>query len=203
MKTRIYTPFVRIIRMTKKGVSRNGVPSYYVTFETFLGEMLQGCTAPDAYCEYNCDNFEKNDFVWIEYHYTNTMQISITVIQGTSEESKKTFREYTKHSICRDAKRNKMLNELFSDIMHKMKSYDEDDELFKDLRAYKKFYKKEIGYKYAQHGNLLTNRDEIRKKFEKFGYNTHNLDKSQIWEMYLYAVREVINFVLENEIYII
>ena len=202
MKTRIYTPFVRIISMTQKGVSRNGAPSYYVTFETFLGERLQGCTAPDAYCEYNCDNFEKKEFVWIEYQYTNTMKISITVIQGTSEESKKAFREYTKHSICRDAKRNILLNCLFSDIIKKMKSYDEDYEFFVDLRAHKKHFKNEIDYKYAQKGNLAYPSD-VRNKFEKFGYNTQQLDNAKIWEMYLYAVRDVINFVLKNEIYII
>ena len=202
MKTRIYTPFVRIINMTQKGVSRNGVPSYYVTFETLLGERLQGITAPDAYCEYDCENFEKNDFVWIEYHYTNTMKISITVIQGTSEESKKTFREYTKHNICRDAKRNVLLNGLFSDIIRKMKSYDTDEELFEDLKAHKKYFKNEIDYKYAQNGNL-TYPSDVRKKFEKFGYNTKDLDNSKIWKIYLYAVRDVINFVLKNEIYII
>ena len=202
MKTRIYTPFVRIISMTQKGVSRNGVTSYYVTFETFLGERSQGITAPDAYCEYDCCNFEKNDFVWIEYHYTNTMKISITVIQGTSEESKKAFREYTKHNICRDEKRNMLLNELFSDMMHKMKSYDTDEEIFEDLRAHKRFYKREIDYKYAQNGNL-TYPSYVRKKFEKFGYDTKHMDDAKIWEMYLYAVRDVINFVLKNEIYII
>lgn len=202
MKTRIYTPFVRIISMTQKGVSRNGVPSYYVTFETFLGERLQGFTAPDAYCEYDCNNFEKNDFVWIEYHYTNTMKISITVIQGTSEESKKSFREYTKHSICRDEKRNMLLNELFYDMMHKMKSYDTDEELFEDLKAHKKHFKNEIDYKYVQNGNLIYPSD-VRNKLEKFGYDTKDLDNSKICEMYLYAVRDVINFVLKNEIYII
>ena len=202
MKTTRFTPLVKIISMSKKGISSNGIPSYYVTFENIFGETLKGCTAPDAYCEYDCDNFEKKEWVSIEYHYTNSCELIITVIQGTSEESKKAFREYTKHLICRDAKRNKLLNGLFSDIIRKMKSYDTDEELFEDLKAHKKFYKNEIDYKYAQNWNLSYPED-VRKKFEKFGYNTKQLDNAKIWAMYLYAVRDVINFVLRNEIYII
>ena len=202
MKTICFTPLVKIISMSKKGVSRNGIHSYYVTFENIFGETLNGCTAPDAYCEYDCDNFEKKEWVSIKYHYTNSHKLIITVIQGTSEESKKAFREYTKHSICREAKRNKLLNGLFSDIILKMKYYDTDEELFEDLKGHKKFYKNEIDYKYAQNGNLAYLED-VRKKFEKFGYNTQQLDNAKILEMYLYAVRDVINFVLKNELYII
>lgn len=188
--------------MTKKSVSKNGTPSYYVSFWDLFGGQWTGCTAPDAYCEYDCENFDPKDWVSIEYHYTNSNKLIITVIQGKSEESKKAFREYTKHSICRDAKRNVLLNGLFSDIIKKMKSYDEDDEFFEDLRAHKKYFKNEIDYKYAQNWNLY-HPEDVRGKFEKFGYDTKNMDNTKIWEIYLYAVRDVINFVLKNELYII
>lgn len=91
---------------------------------------------------------------------------------------------------------------MFSDIIDKMTNYDEDDELFEDLRGYKKNFSNEIDYNYVQYGNLHFYYYEVRDLFDKFGYNTKHISDTKIWEMYRFAVREVIDYILENEIYI-
>ena len=202
MKTK--KTFGRIISTAPKSVSYYGNPSRFVTFETTAGEVLTGYTANNADCGYGCDNSNLKEFAIIEYHYTNGGSIVITEISGKPSESTiKAFRERTNHRICTNAKRNRLLNDLFSDIIDKMTNYDEDDELLEDLRRYKANFPNEIDYNYAQYGNLSIYFDDVREQFEKFGYNTKRINNDTIWKMYLYAVREVIEFILDKEIYLV
>lgn len=202
MATNIKT-FGRVISTSPKCVSYYGNPSRYVTFETTAGQILRGYTALNAACGYGCDNSNLKEFAIIEYHYTNSGNIVITEISGKpTDYTIKSFRERTNHRICTNAKRNRLLNDLFSDIIDKMTNYDEDDELLEDLRRYKENFPNEIDYNYAQYGNLNIYYYEVRDLFEKFGYNTKRISDTKIWEMYRFAVREVIDYILEKEIYI-
>lgn len=203
MKTTNIKTVGRIISTAPKSVSYYGNPSRLVTFETIFGDVLNGYTATDAACGYSCDNSDLKEFASFEYHYTKTGSIVITQIEGKpSDFRKKLFRERTDHRICTNAKRNLLLNDLFSDIMDKMINYDEDSQLLEDLGRYNENFPNEIDYNYAQYGNLAVYYADVRDQFEKFGYNTKRVNDTKIWEMYRFAVREVINFILSNDLFI-
>ena len=203
MATNIKT-FGRVISTSPKCVSYYGNPSRYVTFETSKGEELTGYTASNADCGYGCDNSNLKEFAIIEYHYTKGGDIVITRIDGKpSEYIKGLFRERKDHKICRNAKRNNLLNDIFESILDKNVNYDDlYSGIIGELKRYKNEFRKELDYNYVQYGNLLIGYYEVRDLFEKFGYNTKHINDDKIWLMYEYTVREVIDYILENEIYI-
>ena len=65
-----------------------------------------------------------------------------------------------------------------------------------ELKSYKKEYRREPDYHYAQAGRLIISSSDVRALYGSAGYKTSNYTDEQLWKMYLYATGEAIDEIL-------
>lgn len=66
----------------------------------------------------------------------------------------------------------------------------------KQLIRYKKEYRREPDYNYAQYGNLLISSYDVRGLFTRAGYKTDNYSDYKLWQMYCFAAGDAIDEIL-------
>lgn len=109
--------------------------------------------------------------------------------------------------IVNNNKRNDILIDIYCDIREVF-----GNDYKKEVKRYYDNFKNELDYNIAQYGNLLIYYYQIREYFNKFGYtqfmkkykqkskqNDFKISDDKVWEYYKQLVREVANYILENE----
>ena len=81
-------------------------------------------------------------------------------------------------------------------IIDAIKAFISKNREFNELKYYKKEYKREPGYYYAQAGRLIISHYDVRELFKRAGYKVCNYSDYKLWQMYCYATGEAIDELL-------
>ena len=81
-------------------------------------------------------------------------------------------------------------------IINSIKAFVLKNRDLNELKRYKKEYRRELGYYYAQAGRLIISSYDVRELFRGAGYKVCNYSDNKLWQMYCDATGDAIDEIL-------
>lgn len=90
-------------------------------------------------------------------------------------------------------KRRYVIDEIKEQILNRNASL---VETIDKLNRYKRNYRREPDYNFAQYGNGIIALYDVRQLYSRAGYKVCNYSDYKLWQMYLYATGDAIDDIL-------